>query len=237
MTVKAILTDIEGTTTDISFVHDVLFPYARQQLPCFVQQHWHEPAIRDVMALAKEELGMADADQPTLIKAFLNWIDQDKKVTALKTLQGLIWVEGYKNADFSGHLYKDAYDYLKKWHAEGIELNVFSSGSVKAQQLLFGHSDFGDLTPLFTHYFDTTTGHKREQTAYQAIAKVMQQSPEHILFLSDIEEELDAAKSAGMQTCLLVRDRMPDGSNHSSNHSSPHSSQHEVVSTFAEISV
>ena len=108
MTIKVILTDIEGTTTDIRFVHDVLFPYARQQLPAFVQQHWEEPAVQDIMQQARLELNAADADQQTLIQAFINWIDQDKKVTALKTLQGLIWIEGYQSGDFTGHVYQDA---------------------------------------------------------------------------------------------------------------------------------
>lgn len=223
MTIKVILTDIEGTTTDIRFVHDVLFPYARQQLSAFVQRHWEEPAVQEIMQQARLELNVADADQQTLIQAFISWIDQDKKVTALKTLQGLIWVEGYKSGDFTGHLYQDAYDYLKKWHAQGIELSIFSSGSVKAQQLLFGYSDFGDLTPLFSHYFDTTTGHKREKAAYVAIADSLKHAPENILFLSDIVEELDAAQSAGMNTCLLAREQMPDNPTH------------DVVSTFEAI--
>ncbi len=225
MTIKVILTDIEGTTTDISFVHDVLFPYARQQLPAFVQEHWQEPAVQEIMQQARLELSEAGADQVTLIQAFINWIDQDKKVTALKTLQGLIWVEGYKSGDFTGHVYQDAYDCLKKWHAQGVELSIFSSGSVKAQQLLFGYSDFGDLTPLFSDYFDTTTGHKREKAAYVAIADSLKQAPENILFLSDIVEELDAAQSAGMKTCLLARDQMPDNSTHA------------VVSTFESITL
>jgi enolase-phosphatase E1 len=111
MTIKVILTDIEGTTTDIQFVHNVLFPYARQALPEFVKKHWDEPAVQSIMAEAKRELGADNVDQAALVQAFINWIDQDKKVTALKTLQGLIWVEGYKGGDFTGHLYQDAYDY------------------------------------------------------------------------------------------------------------------------------
>lgn len=225
MTIKVILTDIEGTTTDIRFVHDVLFPYARQQLPEFVAQRWDEAAVQQIMQQARVELALPDADQQTLIDAFINWIDQDKKVTALKTLQGLIWVEGYKHGDFTGHVYADAYKALKQWHAQGIELSIFSSGSVKAQQLLFGHSDFGDLTPLFSHYFDTTTGQKREKEAYVAIAVALQQSPQDILFLSDIVEELDAAQSAGMQTCLLAREQLPENT------------QHHVVGTFESITL
>jgi enolase-phosphatase E1 len=225
MTIKVILTDIEGTTTDIRFVHNVLFPYARQALPDFVKGHWNEPAVQSIMAEARLTLDAPDADQATLIQAFINWIDQDKKVTALKTLQGLIWVEGYKGGDFTGHLYQDAYDYLKQWHEQGIELSVFSSGSVKAQQLLFGYSDFGDLTSLFSHYFDTTSGHKREKAAYVSIATALQQRPENILFLSDIVEELDAAQSAGMKTCLLAREELPK------------SAAHNVVSTFESITL
>ncbi|WP_028469436.1 acireductone synthase [Neptunomonas japonica] len=225
MTIKVILTDIEGTTTDIRFVHNVLFPYARQALPEFVKGHWDDAAVQSIMAEARLVLDAPDADQTTLIQAFINWIDQDKKVTALKTLQGLIWVQGYKSGDFTGHLYEDAYEYLKRWSEQGVELSVFSSGSVKAQQLLFGYSDFGDLTSLFSHYFDTSTGHKRETAAYVSIANALQQRPENILFLSDIVEELDAAQSAGMKTCLLAREELPENATHN------------VVSSFESISV
>ena len=224
MSIKAILTDIEGTTTDIKFVHNVLFPYAREQLETYVNTHQNDEAVLAILDQARKEIGKPDADQQTLIQCFIDWIDQDKKVTALKALQGLIWVEGYEQKAFTGHLYVDAYENLKKWSAMGLSLNIFSSGSVKAQKLLFGYSDFGDLTPLFKGYFDTTTGHKREETAYRLIAEKMQFDATEILFLSDIVEELDAAKAAGMQTILLARDSVAT------------SSTHPVVSSFDQIS-
>jgi enolase-phosphatase E1 len=203
--IEAVLTDIEGTTSSISFVKDVLFPYARERMADFVTQHQHVPevqqALQDVAALG----GIA----PNLdgcIQLLCQWIDEDRKVTPLKALQGLIWEAGYQHGDFHGHLYADAYDELNRWRALGIPLYVFSSGSVKAQKLLFGHTEYGDLTPWFEGYFDTTTGPKQEPSSYVAIAEKIGRPPERILFLSDIEGELDAAASAGLTTCQLIRD-------------------------------
>ena len=214
MTIKAVLTDIEGTTTDINFVHKVLFPYAYQHLPDYLRCHAEDASVQSVLADARAQLGQPEADIETLISAFLGWIDQDKKVTALKSLQGLIWVTGYEQQDFTGHLYPDAYKYLQQWQQQGLGLYVFSSGSVKAQKLLFGYSDFGDLTPLFSGYYDTHIGHKREASAYRKIATDIGLPAAEILFLSDIEEELDAAREAGMATTLLVRDQRPAESRH-----------------------
>lgn len=214
MTIKAVLTDIEGTTTDINFVHKVLFPYAYDHLPGYLRSHAEDETVQSVLADAREELGQPDADLETLIGAFLGWIDQDRKVTALKHLQGLIWVDGYQQQNFTGHLYSDAYEYLQTWQQQGLKLYVFSSGSVKAQKLLFGYSDFGDLTPLFSGYYDTNVGHKREAAAYRDIAADIGLPAAEILFLSDIEEELDAAREAGMATTLLARDHIPAESTH-----------------------
>ena len=136
----------------------------------------------------------------------LQWIDEDKKITPLKALQGMIWEEGFRRGDFTGHIYKDAARKLRHWKEQGKRLYVFSSGSIQAQRLLFGHSEYGDLTPLFSGYFDTTVGSKREADSYKKIASSIDIDPSHILFLSDIKEELDAAHAAGMQTVWLVRD-------------------------------
>lgn len=223
MAVKAILTDIEGTTTDINFVHKVLFPYAAKHLPDYVNKQAHAPVVAAILKDVAKEIGNPDADLDTLVQALMGWIAEDKKVTPLKALQGLIWFNGYHEGDFTGHLYPDATEYLHRWHEQGIGLYVFSSGSVAAQKLLFGHSDAGDLTGLFSGYFDTTTGHKREQTSYAAIAEAIGLPAADILFLSDIVEELDAARSAGMQTTLLARDEQPDHSDH------------PVVSSFNQI--
>lgn len=221
--IEAVLTDIEGTTSSISFVKDVLFPYARERVAAFVSQNEHVPevqqALSDVKALTQ--------DAPTLeacIRHLCQWIDEDRKVTPLKAIQGLIWEAGYQHGDFHGHLYPDAHEGLQHWRGLGIPLYVFSSGSVKAQKLLFGHTPYGDLTPWFKGYFDTTTGPKQEASAYSAIAQNIGRSPDRILFLSDIEGELDAAYSAGFKTCQLVRDP-----------TTPASTRHAWVRTFDEI--
>ncbi len=207
--IRAIVTDIEGTTSSISFVHEVLFPYAREHLAEFVQSHAEDPAVASHLDAVRAEAGAA-LSLDGVIEQLLRWIAEDKKITPLKALQGMIWEAGYKNGDFTGHMYHDAVEYLKKWQAQGIRLYVFSSGSVKAQQLLFGHSDAGDLTPLFSGYFDTRIGNKREAAAYQTIIKEIGLPAAEILFLSDIKEELDAARATGMHTNWLVRDSEPD---------------------------
>ena len=206
--IKAIVTDIEGTTSSLSFVKDVLFPYARQRLAEFLRAHAQEPAVRreieEVQKICGQKLSEAQAAEQ-----LIRWIDEDKKITPLKSLQGMIWEDGYKNGAFKGHLYEDAARNLKKWKAAGLALYVFSSGSVQAQKLLFGHTEYGDLTPLFSGYFDTIIGNKREAASYRKIADTIGVPARDALFLSDIREELDAAREAGMQTVWLVRDGAP----------------------------
>ncbi|RQW83679.1 MAG: acireductone synthase [Methylococcus sp.] len=206
--IRAILTDIEGTTSSLSFVKDILFPYARQRLRAFIDAHGQEPAVAreltEVARLAGGALTTAEAaDQ------LIAWIDEDRKATPLKALQGMIWETGYRQRDFFGHIYEDAARQLRAWQAAGLRLCVFSSGSVQAQKLLFAHTEFGDLTPLFYDYFDTRIGPKQEPDAYRAIAEAIGLPPGDILFLSDIEGELEAARAAGMATTRLVREDGP----------------------------
>jgi enolase-phosphatase E1 len=203
--IKAVVTDIEGTTTSLSFVKDVLFPYAREHMQAFVNRHAGDPKVREQLDSVCQEVGDALTDQQ-IIEQLLQWIDEDKKITPLKILQGMIWEAGYKNSDYTGHVYDDAVVNLKKWHAQGIKLYVFSSGSVQAQKLIYGYGDAGDLTPLFSGYYDTRVGSKREVSAYQHIVQEIGEPAENIVFLSDIKEELDAAKATGMQTIWLVRE-------------------------------
>ena len=204
MPVRAILTDIEGTTSSISFVKDVLFPYARRALPAFVREHGREPEVRRWLdAVALEQGGICG--DGTIVEVLQGWIDEDRKHTALKALQGMIWEAGYRDADFTAHLYPDAAVALPEWQAAGIPLYVYSSGSVPAQRLFFGHSDAGDLTPLFSGWFDTEVGGKRDATSYAHNARVIGAAPGEVLFLSDVVEELDAARDAGMQTVLVDR--------------------------------
>lgn len=202
-----ILTDIEGTTSSISFVKDVLFPYARRALPGFVATHGREPDVRRWLDVVATEHG-AICDDAVIVETLQGWIDTDRKHTALKALQGLIWRAGYTNADFTAHIYPDAADALRRWHAAGERMAVYSSGSVPAQKLFFGYSDAGDLTGLFSGWFDTEMGGKREAASYTRIAEALQVAPTELLFLSDVVAELDAAREAGLGTVLV--DRLQD---------------------------
>jgi enolase-phosphatase E1 len=199
-----ILTDIEGTTSSISFVKDVLFPYARRELPRFVRERGHEPGVRQWLDMVAVENGGLCQDE-MIIETLQGMIDQDRKHTALKALQGMIWLDGYRSADFTAHVYPDVLPRLQAWRAAGHPLAVYSSGSVPAQKLLFSHTDAGDLLPLFDGFFDTEVGHKREAGSYRQIAKRLGRPPADIVFLSDVVEELDAAREAGMRTVLLDR--------------------------------
>jgi enolase-phosphatase E1 len=202
-----ILTDIEGTTSSISFVKDVLFPYARRALPGFVREHGQASEVRRWLDAVATEHGAVCSDE-VIVEILQGWIDEDRKHTALKALQGLIWSDGYRGADFTAHIYPDAAAALRDWHAAGLPLAVYSSGSVPAQKLFFGHTDAGDLTSLFEGWFDTEVGHKREAGSYTEIARRLGRLPEDILFLSDVVEELDAAREAGLRTVLV--DRLDD---------------------------
>jgi enolase-phosphatase E1 len=204
--IKAVVADIEGTTSSISFVHEVLFPYAGRQLPEFVRRHVDDPEVASLLEDVKGEAGEPDAGLERLIEILLRWIAEDRKVTPLKTLQGLVWEHGYRRGDFTGHVYADTAPAMRRWSDRGARIFIYSSGSVKAQQLLFEHSDAGDLRPLIAGYFDTHVGSKRDPASYQAIVERIGLPAAEILFLSDVTEELDAAADAGMKTMLIARD-------------------------------
>jgi len=199
-----ILTDIEGTTSAISFVKDVLFPYARAALPDFVARHGDEPEVRQWLDRAAVDAGGVCQDA-VIVEVLQGWIDEDRKHPALKALQGMIWLDGYQGGDYQAHVYPDAAQALRQWHAAGHRLAVYSSGSVPAQKLLFGHSDQGDLSPLFSAWFDTAVGGKREARSYRNIVAELAVPAHELLFLSDIVEELDAAREAGLRTVLVDR--------------------------------
>ncbi len=203
--IRAILTDIEGTTSSITFVKDVLFPFSRERLPAFIETHADKPEVQHWLHEAAKEAGIILADRAEIIALLQSWIDEDRKATPLKALQGMIWEEGYRNGDFRAHVYADVAPALREWKQRGLELYVYSSGSVAAQKLFFGHSEAGDLTPLFSGYFDTETGSKRDVGSYRRIASAIGKPPGDILFLSDIAAELDAARNASMKTTLLAR--------------------------------
>jgi enolase-phosphatase E1 len=206
MTIKVILTDIEGTTSAVSFVFDVLFPYAARHLPDFVRQQAQRADVARQIDAVRQDSAEPGADVERVIEILLGWIAEDRKATPLKALQGMVWEQGYQAGQLKGHVYPDAVDALKRWHQAGYQLFVYSSGSIQAQKLIFGCSEAGDLTPLFSGYFDTTSGPKREAQSYRRITQAIGVESSHILFLSDIVEELDAAREAGMATCALVRE-------------------------------
>jgi enolase-phosphatase E1 len=207
----AIITDIEGTTTPIDFVHKTLFPYARARLAAFC-------------AANRGRQVLADVPEPVL-DTLLGWMDRDEKITALKTIQGMIWDEGYRAGTLKSVIYPDVPQALKRWSQGGLRLFVYSSGSVAAQKLLFGHSDAGDLTPLFSGFFDTAVGPKRDLASYTTICRGAALAPGETLFLSDVAAELDAARASGLRTCQLVRPQ--DGTKPSPDH--------DTAADFAEV--
>ncbi len=223
---KFILTDIEGTTTSISFVHDELFPYSQKRLLSFLEQNHENDEIEDCLNQVKktvlEENGLSINNEESGLK-LLDWIKSDRKHPALKNLQGLIWETGYSSGEIKGHIYDDVLPNLEKWKKAGITLAVYSSGSIKAQYLIFQYSIKGNLRPYFSHHFDTGVGNKREEKSYENIVKLLNCSPQDVLFLSDIKEELDAARRVGLQTIQLVRKN------------DVVTGDHRIVATFSEI--
>lgn len=197
---QSILLDIEGTTTPVSFVHQVLFPYARKVLPDLLRRRSDESAVCEALA---ETARMAPGVAP---EVQLNaWMDADAKVAPLKLLQGLAWAEGYRAGDLTATLFPDVAPALRCWHDAGVQLAVYSSGSAEAQRLIYGHTQAGDLTPLFSGFFDLEYGGKKEAASYRAIAARWGFAPDTMLFVSDVVAELDAAAEAGLLTCQMVR--------------------------------
>ena len=202
---RAILSDIEGTTSSIDFVKDVLFPYARRHLPAFLVTHADKPEVQHWLHEAAKEAGLVSATQQEIMELLQRWIDEDRKATSLKALQGMIWEQGYRDGEFRAHVYPEVARKLQEWKAQGVDLYIYSSGSVAAQKLFFGYSEAGDLSRLFSGYFDTEIGAKREADSYRRIAAAIGRPPGEILFLSDTVAELDAAQTAGMRTIQLAR--------------------------------
>jgi enolase-phosphatase E1 len=222
--VGAVVTDIEGTTTPISFVRDRLFPYARARMAFYVAKHRAEPPVAAALDEARALAGGGTDDE--LVHELVAWIDEDRKVGPLKLLQGMIWEEGYRIGALKAPVYGDAVAALKAWREAGIALYVYSSGSVTAQKLLFGHSDHGDLEGLFSGWFDLTTGSKLEAASYRAIAARIGGAAGDVLFLSDHPGELDAAAAAGLRVVRVDR---------GAESMAVPASAHPTVESFAEI--
>ena len=204
-----ILMDIEGTTSSISFVKDILFPYFLSnidEINKLANIKEVKYAFGQVLRIVKKEENKDITTSEEVIKQLKKWCEQDLKITPLKTLQGILWQKGYQNGELLGHVYDDVPISLDNWKEIGKKMGVFSSGSVNAQKLLFSHSVKGNLSHFFTHYFDTISGPKRVAETYVLIAKEIAHSADRILFLSDVLEELAAADKAGMKTIQIRRD-------------------------------
>lgn len=238
--IRAILLDIEGTTTPIEFVHDVLFPYARENVKAFVQLHLGSEELRRDVALlraehaADEQQGLdppawhddSMAAEAGSVVAYVQWLkDRDRKSTGLKSLQGRIWENGYRSGKLRAQVYPDVLPAFERWERQGKTICIFSSGSVLAQQLLFAHTDAGDLGRYIVNYFDTTTGPKVEAESYRRIASAMDRAPAEVVFVSDVAAELDAAAKTGMQAILCARP----------GHTSQGEAKYPAVASFADL--
>jgi enolase-phosphatase E1 len=229
---RGILLDVEGTTSSIAFVYEVLFPFAREYLEDYLRQNWDDLAV----VKARERIGrdagttfpadLASGLGPVVREANRQ-MDADVKATGLKELQGLIWQQGYLGGLLTSHIYPDVEPALRQWVKQGLDVRVYSSGSVGAQRLFFGHTEAGNLLPLLRGHYDTTTGAKRDPESYRKIAADMALSSDQVLFLSDVVAELDAAATAGMRTTLVVRPGNPAAPEH----------PHPVITDFAQIKV
>lgn len=225
---RGILLDIEGTTSSIRFVTDVMFGLARRELDPFLRAHWEEPGVQRACERIAADAGgeslaawcggaAAQTQREHVAAEVVRLMDRDAKTTGLKELQGLIWKQGFESGQMRAHLYPDVLPALRRWKEAGRQIRIFSSGSVAAQQLFFGHTEEGDLLAFFSGHYDTTLGPKKEPESYLRIAAEFDLAPGQILFLSDSLEELDAARSVGMATGLSIRPEnapVPDGHGH-----------------------
>jgi enolase-phosphatase E1 len=202
---RAILLDIEGTVAPISFVHEVLFPYARSRLETYLRLHWNDPAVTAARAMLSEGGDFSERSLASLRATLMSLMDADAKSTGLKQLQGLVWDEGYRAGHFQSPVFPDVPEALARWQRAGLTIAIYSSGSVAAQKVFFQHSNSGDLTRYLSMFFDTMTGPKKSASSYQAIATALAAAPADVLFISDIAEELEAAATTGMRGLLAVR--------------------------------
>jgi enolase-phosphatase E1 len=235
--VRALLLDIEGTTTPIEFVHQVLFPYARAHAAEYLARNQDSAGVLEALALLRDERAAEVRLKPdttyvppdstyVVLEYVDSLMDRDKKSPGLKALQGLIWQDGYTSGELRGQVYPDVVPAVERWRARGLDIYIYSSGSVLAQQLLFGSTEAGDLTAFLKGYFDTAVGPKVSPDSYRVIAARIHVPPQEILFVSDVGGELDAARTGGMRTALCVR---------GSGDGPPGSASHPVIRSFAEI--
>lgn len=234
---RGILLDIEGTTTSVRYVYDVMFPYVRRELDSYLMANWGTTSLIETCDLIAKDCGKesledwigrnkSDDEARMLVrKEVIRQMDGDIKATGMKQLQGLIWKAGFGSGEMKAHLFDDVLPSIKKWHHAGIDVRIYSSGSVAAQKLLFGHTIHGSILPFLSGHYDTTIGGKKETNSYRIIAQDFKCKTNEILFISDIVEELNAAKEAGLETAL---------SNRPENNPQPEHN-HPVISSFEDI--
>ena len=217
--VDGILLDIEGTTSSISFVYDVMFPYVREHLRSFLESNWDSESVKTTLPLLTSDAQSCGLDVDAVEsvdqaeQTVVALMDGDHKTTGLKTLQGLIWKDGFHSGTLVAHVYEDVVPALQQWKQNGCDIRIYSSGSIQAQKLFFGHTAAGNLLEYFTAHYDTTTGPKKDSASYQKIAEDFGLQPEKILFVSDVTAELDAAAQSGFKGCLSVRPGNPPQEN------------------------
>lgn len=230
VTAGAVVVDLEGTTSTAGYVVDTLYPYSRKRFRALLAERGDDPEVVRAVAKIRDLIGVPDAEPGEVLAALEGWLDRDEKATPLKTLQGLIWAEGFAAGDLTSHFFPDAVVALRRWRDAGVALSVYSSGSVAAQRAYLGHSAEGDLLPLFAGLFDTeNAGPKREAASYEAITAAIGTPPGRTLFLSDLPAELDAARAAGWQTVAVQRPGEP--------YAEADPGTHPRVASFAEIEV
>jgi len=208
---RCALLDIEGTVADVRFVYDVMFPFVRAQLEPFLSRYQSSPAVQQAIATLESDAGQPIEDVVAHVHRLM---DADSKTTGLKALQGLIWESGFHSGSLRAEIFPDVLPALRNWKRDGVDLKIYSSGSILAQKLFFGHTTQGDLNPLFSQHFDTTIGSKREASSYTRIAETIQIPPADILFLTDVVPEVDAATAAGLQVITCIRPNnapLPEG--------------------------
>lgn len=204
--VHAVVLDIEGTTSASAYVYDVLFPYAAQRFDVWLRDHADEPETQQIVTDVAIEIGVTDPSNEQVLAALRQWVAEDRKVTPLKTLQGLIWEQGFACGELQSHFFADALDAIRAWHDAGVALYVYSSGSVLAQRNWYAHTPLGDLSPWIAGYFDTANaGPKREATSYTTIAQAIHRAPASLLFCTDVIAECEAAIDAGWQVVRVRR--------------------------------
>ena len=219
--IQGILLDIEGTTSSISFVYDEMFPFVRRELDSFLSGNWSDSEVQAAcQQIVSDADGNCELTQTAIRDEVIRLMDNDVKATGLKSLQGLIWKSGFANGELVAHVYDDVLPALKRWKEAGIDIRVYSSGSVAAQKLFFGHTEHGSLLEFFSGHYDTTTGPKREPDSYRTIATEFGHAPDCLLFLSDVAAETAAAAESGWHTSLTIRPgNEPVGENQPRNNS------------------